>query len=81
METKRLNFKFSQRQHEMLQELANDSGMTMTSYLQHLIINNYKAYQNKQALQPTIDKMSELFRQAKEINPQILQELANSDKT
>lgn len=81
METKRLNFKFSQRQHEMLQELANDSGMTMTSYLQHLIINNYKTYQNKQALQPTIDKMSELFRQAKEINPQLLQELANSDKT
>lgn len=72
METTRINVKLSKKQHEMLKALTESSGLNMTSWIQFQILNQYERMTQQEKLPSTLQSVSQLLRDVKDIKPEQL---------
>jgi hypothetical protein len=72
METTRINVKLSKKQHEMLKALTESSGLNMTSWIQFQILTQYDRMNQQEKLPSTLQNLSKLVNDVKQINPEQL---------
>ena len=72
METTRINVKLSKKQHDMLKVLTEHSGLNMTSWIQFQILTQYDRITQQEKLHSTLQNLSKLVNDVKQINPEQL---------
>lgn len=76
MEIQRMNLKLSKTQHQMLKELSDKQGFTMTGYIGHLIVKTYEQHnQHKTMLRMMEESKHNLSLMAE--NPELVKSLIN----
>jgi hypothetical protein len=74
MEIQRVNLKLSKQQHQMLKELSDKQGFTMTGLIQHMIVRAYETqnqYQNLKSMMSEIQPFLSLIKD----NPEVLNKI------
>jgi hypothetical protein len=76
MEIQRVNLKLSKQQHQMLKELSDKQGFTMTGLIQHMIV---RAYETQNQYQNLMSMMSEIqpFISLIQDNPEVLNKISS----
>lgn len=70
MEIQRVNLKLSKTQHQMLKELADKQGFTMTGLIQHMIVKTYESqnqYQNLKSMMSEIQPILSMIQDKPDI--------------
>jgi uncharacterized protein (DUF1778 family) len=72
MESTRINIKISKRQHDMLKQLSEHTGLNMTSWIQHQILNQFDLMTKSQVLPSQLKQLQDVLSDVKKINPEQL---------